>query len=359
MEDEKIVFVLGAGASHHFGYPLGSQLIEAMDFFVRRLPSAGNNYASKNDADDFIRTVKEFNPLNTDYFLHNNRKYKDVAYKVIEDTLKNIESDASYTYTKDKIQIWCEDVPGADSTKDLIKKRPDLEKYSYDARNWVKFIHHYLVAGARSGSEIDDVKRALSKISVITFNYDLSFEKALFNYFDKSSIFKPVANYLTDNHGFFRKNIRHVYGRISDNNIYNKKSTTSNLRIISPEKSYNIDKIAKCMLSKATRIYFLGYGFDSFNNKKIGLDSVLMSSNNLRNIFYTNYGDCLIPDSMVRSFLNDGKRSFESFGADTRIKQAFRKKQDGQYCSRTKIDIIKSQRNVYDALEKDLLLPIL
>lgn len=381
MDDSNtMTFVLGAGASSHYGYPLGSELVEAMNTFVRSMPD--DSPPIVYDARDFLDRVIAFNPLNIDYYLHNNPSDEKIGSSLIEAVIKYTQHSHIYSYSGQKAKWWrskaAHRTPFAGASNKDIESDGDIRRACFYAANWVKFIHQRVVAGAREGSEIEDIKAALGNIKIVTFNYDLSFEHALYAYFAKSSIYSEICSFLEES--FFKNNVIHVYGEISHNGFecpdFKEKealqvlirSSGDYLNVISPFKTKEVDKIASGMITSAKNLYFLGYAFDDFNNNRLGLAKVtqedcakigaLNRNWKIQNVYYTNMGDHLIPDSKVRSFF-DG-RAFETYGADSRIKQAFWIDENSAIIDRSKkTNIIKSTKNVYDALEQDLHIPII
>jgi hypothetical protein len=371
IKPEKNLFILGAGASSHFGYPLGAELIPSMERFLERIDAGKRtdevNQVTRDDlakAREFITKIQQFNPLNIDYYLHNNNAEKEIAQKLIESTLTWIQDDNRFSDNGNKIKPWSPEAANTIVTETMKQRSPNLLDYIYEAKNWIKFIHHALVSNVRFENRIEDIKSNLENVSFITFNYDVSLEQGLYRYFSKSELFKDVCAYLADS--WYQSNIYHVYGKISHKDyepVYTtgdkfgifEKSKGSGLDVISPEKANIIDNKAVEIIRNANNIYFLGYGFDSFNNKRIGLSTELKQSKNLKRLFYTNFSNSLIVDSMVRSFL-DGE--FSTLRADNRITQCFRKSSAYPVNRRWVVDIVKSVNSVYKALELDLNIPI-
>jgi hypothetical protein len=380
MANDKLCFVLGAGASAHFGYPLGAELVEAMHIFVNKLINNSANAAISvsqredlNNAANFIQDIKSYNPLNIDYFLYNHPQQEALGKKLIESVLLRCQNRELFGSVS-KVKKWWN----------------PSEEIPYG--NWIKFIHHRIVANCET---VDDVKNQLENIDIITFNYDLSFEQALWNYFitsrfnDKS---EELKNYLFTK--FYQKNIIHVYGSVSKGeqpyicstprdikdmlDIYDK-STGSEIDVIGIHKSIDSNDCEECkkntsgnsqckrcmkieycrdVLKAANKVYFLGYAFDEFNNKVLKLKDVFIDNANKENqklVFYTNYSDGLICDSSVRGFFDH--KHIETLQYDSRITKVF---QDKSYTDpRHWLALItKSSKSVYESLEKDLNIPI-
>jgi hypothetical protein len=80
MPKNQIVLVLGAGASSHFGYPLASELVKAME--------------------KFIKEISAYNPLNIDFYLSNldNLDTEKIGKKLIKAVL--VYSQRYKTFSK-------------------------------------------------------------------------------------------------------------------------------------------------------------------------------------------------------------------------------------------------------------------
>ncbi len=379
MANDKLCFVIGAGASAHFGYPLGSELVEAMDKFLSLIRQAKGTYSSDDfiAAQNFLKEMKSYNPLNVDFYLKSHPKQQNIGKKLIEAVILYSQHCDVFKKSNYQWKWWKSGLIGSgDSIKSgAYNDRPsqyDNDNDFFPAWNWVKFIHHSIVANCE---DADAVKNALKNIFVVTFNYDLSFEQALWGYFKTSKFADDIKfqEYLFST--FFKENIEHVYGHVVRRDA-NKEPITENyeceefdsymrhaykifecangekLNIIGADKSEKLNVKAKGFLEQAKHVYFLGYAFDTFNNQTIGLEKIFSNRLCPRNICYTNLGDGLICDSTVRSFLVEHGYTISPLNADNRIMLALSRTKN------KKIVISKSTKNVYEALERDLNIPL-
>ncbi len=358
---EKLVFVLGAGASSHFGYPLGSQLIKAMEMFLKTISVRNKNEYEKDGniqrAREFLTQIQSYNPLNIDYYLHNNPDEEEMGKRLIEATILHCQNSKLFKHNT-REEIWW-------------KKTMVLSEKKYvNSANWVKFIHHKIVANCKT---VDDVIKELNDITIITFNYDLSFEQALWEYFKKSK-FEKVREFLFSQ--FYEKNVIHINGKVSNKNLNGEpvkddyeclnfdadgdqaytrflQSDGGGIEIVGVDKA-KPNSLAVERIKEAHLLYLLGYAFDEFNNYVIGLDTPFQLGNKNFNFYYTNMAGGAIVDSKVRSFFDP--YDIRSFGADSRIKQAFRTREDD---AQLYGNIVKSEKNVYKALEEDLFIPVM
>ncbi len=324
----KKVFVLGAGASSHFGYPLGKELIDAMAYFY------GEYLKPKNVPDakiykQLIDELRSYNPINIDYFLkHSSREdFKKQGNKLIGHT------------------VWRSECYPAFSKQDDLKKWWGGE---FESRNWVKFIYNSIVSKC---DKINEVENKLKDYFIITFNYDCSFEQALYHCFkntkfSKDNEFKKVLE------NFYKENIYHVYGKIPQCYEYEGKDlsidaivkrferTNIEISTIGEDKSKNIgDKYSK-IICDSEHVYFLGYGFDVNNNNALGLKEVLRNCKHNKTIYYTNSENGLKIDMVLASFFNN-------IIYESSFLRRYRTNND------VVATVVKSVKKVYDALEND------
>jgi hypothetical protein len=381
IKSEKLVFILGAGASAHFGYPLGNELVSAIGKLITEAKRINERLAIINGeeiqkAQNFFRDIESYNPLNIDYYFYTHPDQEKMGKKLLEAVLLYSQNKNVFQRTEEARKWWKAGFSyPAFERRSAKSEEPD--HFYFPAWNWVKFIHHKIVANCQS---VDDVKKELEDLSFITFNYDLSFEQALWRYF-KGTKFEDVKDYLFNI--FFQKNVLHIYGAITrkDDNwkpvtedfecpdFSHQKtdqedlakiflhSDGKNIHVIGGLKSKENPRAQKAQdfLKHANKVYFLGYALDEFNNQALDLDNVLKQNQVLRDVFYTNLDNSLTCDSRIRGCF-DGSYICP-FEADGRITQAHVKRKD--QIKAVKINISKSTKNVYQALEKDLAIPIL
>src|SRR5690606_17833363 len=127
-----------------------------------------------------------------------------------------------------------------------------------------------------------------NKLSVITFNYDRSFEEYLFE-----SLFFSFYGDRTDVIAFSNWiNVVHTYGKLFDLQWEDKQEgvkyatndllglahdAKNNIQIIYEERKNQLKKIQDLILS-ADRIFFLGFGYGQENLEALGLNNLLKRS---------------------------------------------------------------------------------
>ncbi|MGA7323423.1 MAG: hypothetical protein WBX25_02785 [Rhodomicrobium sp.] len=217
------VFILGAGASWHYGYPTGEELIERIITISERIAcyayikfqlSDDNELRMKCQLDDdsqlpiylsnkvgtsertpaivseawkefhdecrtLADRLKAIRPLLIDHFLAWNYKLQDVGKMMIAASI--LETNYG----------WKKNYP-----------HPPKEKH------WYRFIIHRLVYECRS---VEDLFK--NNVHFITFNYDTSLERNLYDSLSRIDIFEnkdDVVRFISEGR------IEHVYGLVPE-----------------------------------------------------------------------------------------------------------------------------------------------
>lgn len=258
------VFILGAGASNPFGYPIGSGLRDAI---CRNLQGRNANTdevaqalaEDKGDVPSIEKAVIEFrdrfyrsSETTIDAFIENNYKaYGQIAKLAIAQVLINVEDEEALHFNPKEnwyIQLY-----------KLMKSSPPNN------------FHH-------------------NKVAFITFNYDLSLDQFLYNSLLNST---TTLNQESCKQIFKDVPIIHLYGQLGqlawqagDNRRHygSKKLTKYQLREIVKGIKTGFDsfdfktdanfKLALSFINEARNIYFIGFGFDKFNLDKLPLRSM-------------------------------------------------------------------------------------
>jgi hypothetical protein len=348
------VFILGAGASWHYGYPTGEDLVEqviqkasiAASFFkhsfnVRepRLPAyliegKANWEKAYEECVKLEAGLKQVKPLVIDYYLGWNSDLQNLGRLLIAWVILERESRG--------INI---NRPPGDQAKD----------------DWCRFIIHQLAIHCRESKDL-----LCNKISFVTFNYDISLETNLHKGLAHIQMFdeKDVATFL----GGFR--IIHMYGKVRDVaataaqvdwNVQGRDprittdyhltmktlldvvyDASKGLRVIDPHDKGTDDAeimIARAAIAGAQRIFILGYGFDEHNSSRLDLREHLrhtaMAAQRDRRVAFTNFQDINQINKRVSNLFYDHPRAFPPGGPAVQDRYE------------------KSVRNTYDALAMD------
>ncbi|HBR68265.1 MAG TPA: hypothetical protein DEA55_02695 [Rhodospirillaceae bacterium] len=295
------VFILGAGASWHYGYPTGDDLIKAireeaegllsvLDDFYKKVQVSTLEYSeaycpryildkmerqdvqafksaildTKNECKNLIDRVDIVDPLVIDHFLNYNSDLQSITKLFISRVILKCQADNV------------------------------TQKMQRDRGNWCRFILHHLMIGCESPHEFISG----NDVAFVTFNYDISLEENLLQGLKKNHFFSDtdvVEEFLSS------QRVIHVYGKVGKSLISNRSDISISNPIVyrlfslKPEldAAYDSSKelltiapndklenkvsleAAKKAIERAERVYILGYGFDKMNNENIGLDKLL------------------------------------------------------------------------------------
>ena len=378
------VFVLGAGASWHYGYPTGEQLVDDVIDMARRfgsectqamqspyqgrhLPKFVRQYVVgadtgkearalakvKGDCDRLVERLQTVRPLVIDYFLFQNPSLRAIGTLMIAAVI--LEREA----------VWLK-VRGNDNRRQRHELR-DTFPYDRHKDRWDRFIVHKLLNGCEKSSDL-----LSNNVHFITFNYDASLEYNLYRSLDVIDMFEKE-----DIVKFFEDRILHVYGCVHsripteadsiDLNVMAELGKRGNhadaekleqrMRLVdkcwdAAQRLRTIDQHDKDHEGEAIRsavahvrdakvAFILGYGFDANNNKRIGLDQMSITRG-VKTVLFTNFGD---PNSVNKKVSNLLMDSFSYFLRESIQTNADRSK-DPFYFE-------KSTGDVYQALERD------
>ncbi len=398
MFTEPTVFILGAGASWHYGYPTGEDLVNEIilkcenlwNFYdaaiikhgigsgqvSMRYPSlmqtkyissllVGRNQEQAYDfffsqCRDLASRLKQINPLVIDYFLGQNSDLQEIAKIIIAWVLLERETEAG-----DRL------VQGGNNNHNHIRQlrgnprlsqrdggKIDVKKCKDD---WYRFLIYKLTSNCINPEDLN-----YNKVKFVTFNYDLSLEANLYGALSAIDLLKKDGLNSVDK--FFNpENFLHVYGQLKDDykkfeplinaqngdmpqrsrsyaEILNKCFDASrNINTIDPhEKPKNQDVInkAKKSLSDAKKVYILGYGFDKNNNTLLNLGKCLRpKQHNQKEIYFTNYNNYeIINKNASEVFTGNRSFYFNNSPAVQRVPYG---------------TFERSIKNVYEALEQD------
>jgi hypothetical protein len=353
------VFVLGAGASWHYGYPTGEGLVDG----VISMASRFSVYCQRRLAShQIVQLIPE-------YVVERIDKSKGTAgatrgwERVMEECLLLVNRlQTVRPLLIDHFLAWNESLRPIGKLM-IAAVILECEAAKVHRQEWYRFIVHKLVYGC--GKSADLFK---NKVHFITFNYDASLEYHLFKALTSVDILEQadVQKFLTEDR------IVHTYGCVhpgipseadfvefavarelasgspdlarefEPRKLFLDRclSAAENLRTIDPhDKSEDEETLALAnqWIDDAAVIYILGYGFDASNNERIGLRPTLKKGSD-KVVMFTNFRDL--------NTINK-KASRLCFGD---LSQFTDRKPWGNPAGRY---FEKSVRNVYDAFEKD------
>jgi hypothetical protein len=364
---KETVFILGAGASWHYGYPTGEQLVKDVmknstiaAFFIDSIHTENQhfpNYLSpikpggqltydilrntwqkaSDKCNELNQRLRDVNPLVIDYFLGQNPELSDLGRLMIAWAI--LEADGEYDRTK----------RNRNRNKEVVYKD-----------DWYRFILNRLISNCRQSSDL-----LKNKVTFITFNYDVSLERSLYRALTSISMFKPG-----DVTSFFSDRILHIYGSIREcppmfdplpPNAFTSaakvierpsmvksyldriEEASRGIRVIDPHDKSDEPtlKKARAAIANADCVYILGYGFDKNNNERLNLRE-LLGHPKRKAIQFTNYCDTNRVNKAVSRVLFGDSTQFLSGSASV-----MGSSKESWYYE-------KSVRDVYEALEYDL-----
>lgn len=245
--EKHITLVLGAGASLQFGFPLGRGHIFQMWQDLRSsgpiqdvLRKLGNDQDLLND---FSTALKSSSQPSIDSFLESRPSFQNLGKQVIAATLIPLENP--------------------------------LELVRNPTQSWYEFIFGKLFT--------KDVKEFPKKpISVVTFNYDRSFEASLQLSLQHAYGLNPESAIEVAK----RVEVVHMYGQLGnlwksdgsytrpyspEMNEYVVQEAAKGIRIISEGRSDHAEiSRAQAILDNSSDISFLGFGFHPDNVTRLG-----------------------------------------------------------------------------------------
>ena len=274
------VFILGAGASKPYGYPLGwelkDEIINKFKIYYDELINF-NQSSQKPDFNifhdshnsimpKFIDALKKSNPdTSIDLFLSRNQEYADIVKLAIAMII--LRSEVTGEFRKEGY-------------------KPDQDWYSY--------LFHRMSEHLPAPKDFD--KYQYNKVKFITFNYDRSFDYYIYDRFindfgrtrhiensgSKFITFPIIHLYGTLSKLPWQENFRYDYRKVNNNKEINNafydfdmiKYMSKNIRII--QERINDEDIAKAklLIESSKRIFFLGFGYADENLQVLGFPEI-------------------------------------------------------------------------------------
>ena len=366
MFNTETVFILGAGASWHYGYPTGEVLVRKVidkatlvaryfkhsqkdqnslrpkyiiDKYEGRNPHLAWD-AALNESEKLKAALVETDPLVIDYFLGWNPDLREIGTMLIAWVILECERRAQ--------------------TLGNINRREYSQK-----DNWCRFVTHQLAINCKKSSDL-----LLNKVTFITFNYDISLEQSLHKGLQHIQLFENE-----DVKSFFSSDrFLHIYGAIrpevraskidfttqdtdTDHLSWEEKpayqtnyrelldqiyEASRGLRVIDPHNKGADQKLietARRAILAAKSVYILGYGFDENNSERLGLRQSLDYEANQKSVYFTNFGN-------INRVNKRASKLF--FGNDVHFPPGEASIETAGHCI-----FERSVRDVYEALEFD------
>lgn len=283
MITDNIVFILGAGASQPFGFPTGQQLVteiyEALEYtketeWVPEPPSQKIHFSYnaggiEREIDDDTRSHNQLVQMLLDSGFKKNF-IEQFRQSLVQSQLNSI--DAFLERRTEFIPI------GKMAIAYVLLKYENHEEVMSQNSDWYRYIWNRL-----NTSFLEFEK---NKLSIITFNYDRSFEYYLFNAF-KATYGKEDSECISKLRTI---NIIHLHGKLGElpweDGIQTKfgqeikdkeklKEVSESIKIIHEDIGNNVEfQQAYNLMNSANKIFFLGFGFSDTNIKRLNLGNL-------------------------------------------------------------------------------------
>ena len=263
MINNEVVLVLGAGGSHPYRFPLGSEIVRSIlkdgisSSWAQMIHQAGIDAsvfpAFQNDLRESLRT-------SIDAFLEVRQEYEELGKAIIALWIANYENQS-----------------------DLY----NLE----NNENWYQYLFELIIRG----SDVGEFKK--KRLSFVTFNYDRSLEFALFNAI-KQSLPRKKDEEAYD--VFQQVDIIHLHGKIGEpllsssfgevnGRAYKQISSPRELMVAKDGIRIIYEDISKDpqferahkLMSEAQSIAFLGFSYHPTNVSRLGMKEILSSPKTL------------------------------------------------------------------------------
>ncbi|MGH1403015.1 MAG: hypothetical protein ACRBDL_02115 [Alphaproteobacteria bacterium] len=396
MFNKKTVFILGAGASWHYNYPTGADLvkciIEKATELADRLASNSihikwrNNlteyfdekfseyYQEGQDGVDYLRNfidrINHVDPPVIDYFLDWNSDWQEIGQMMISWVILDREREFEENKRNGNHQR-------------LVDQNPNPKnRYLVDAKqcddNWYRFILYKMLSDCLLYQDFIQENH----VHFITFNYDVSLETYLYRGLKQIQFMKSGDMQADQIKECLVDKFTHMYGSLKNNPYQGAVSVIKDTRnfhdnfkdyvdtldeiyqasrgirtIGSFKKNDNVIQFAQKKIEEAEDVYILGYGFDESNNKRLGLKD-LLSLGGLnqgkqpgdvgvkKNVYFTNFCDHnSVNKKAGKALVNDTARFLQD---KSKIYVP-----ESHYPHVVHTYYEKSIKNVYDALEQD------
>lgn len=254
------VYILGAGASWHYGYPTGEGLVDkiinttrlfktlcdvrmqsaavlqSVPRYVEEIPSQLNGVSGTRDrfahaikeCDQLLDRLETVRPLVIDYFLGWNPPLQRLGKMMIAASLIKCEVDSSGSHKN-------------------INRPRDGKKHNDD---WIRFLVHQIAMGCKNSKDLFQ-----NDVYFITFNYDRSLEVQLFSALNAIEMFDhaDIIKFMND------QRVVHVYGT-----IHQSISTANNDKSVPGAKTMGA-RFSNDLAALAAEKEYLDRSFDASN----------------------------------------------------------------------------------------------
>lgn len=246
------VFILGAGASYPYEYPLGEELRKHL------YKSSSISLSDISRIADLRTSFRESSTASIDQFLNRNQEFGDLGKEMI--------TAAIFEY----------------------ERRSKFRESTERSGDWYTYLFRHMTETLNEPDSYNDFKN--NTVSFITFNYDRSLEHFFYQSL-RNSFISAEADKIFEQ--FKSIPIHHVYGRLPnlpfENSTSNVPYGPGNQHSLSPMSINQYSKNIKIMYERqeseyeemtdiirhAERIFFLGFGFAKENVERLKINEAL------------------------------------------------------------------------------------
>lgn len=248
------VLILGAGASHPYGYPLGNGLVNGIVGLTKAGEPSGHLHAVllrelpfRDQVADFHERLSRSETSSIDDFLESNAEYREIGKLCIAAHLT----------------VW--------GPASKIEPHPD--------RHWYRYLWERMRQGARASEEFRE-----NRVRIITYNYDTSLERYFASVLqhtfpdlaaagsESAKALRASVLPIVHLHGSLGESADQVFSvsdRMTLNSLDFYRQASAGIRIVHDDKPTDDYGRAHEWLREAEVICFLGFGYHPTNVKRL------------------------------------------------------------------------------------------
>jgi len=311
----EITFILGAGASAPFGFPTGAELV---DKIIENLSTDHERSLHDRSLIDCLsqtvddQTIQEF---------RNKLKYSPI-YSIDRFLSNFIKINDFQKIGKFSIAFY---ISQNEKEASLFKKfDQDIKNKKFQFENWYASIFNQI------NSLIENKPEKIPEVHInfITFNYDRSlewfFHKSIEHSFDLN---EKEAKEIFSN--FEQKRIIHVHGSLGDIFDYSYglldkypakftalENMAKNIKIVTEVDTEGVSESISMKITNSNKIYFLGFGYDPDNLKKIPISKKIQLNGS--KFFGSRYGIKKAELDLIKNYFAKKQCGIDFFEQDAK-----------------------------------------
>lgn len=287
MLKSKTVFILGAGASHEVGFPLGAQLKNTISTKLEfKFGSNPSKFTGNGDGRIFQILRTKFNDYH-EYFKACKQIKEGIILSPSIDNFIDIHKHDQKIAICGKLAIACSILEAEKQSKLYYSNNNANDSIDFSKLNDVWYTKFYNLVTTKVAKE--NLEELFNNITVINFNYDRSLEHFLIHALSKNYIIGlEKAKCIVDNLAIFRP-----YGSIDSSVEFGSVDLPDHLDIVTKLKTYTEQvedqlglKQVHQAIDDSQLIVILGMAYHQNN-----MDLLRISTNKtVKNIYATRFG---------------------------------------------------------------------